>query len=138
MTYTGVGPPGQGGSDDFSFYCAGVPAFALGGVRWNYGNYTWHTDRDTYDKVVFDDLRFNATLVAMLTYLASEDPERMSRTRIDMASRADSILAVNAAAAAAATGTTASATGPARARPAPPIRTWPSCGEAPRTTRPRL
>ena len=137
ITFGGVGAPGLGGSDDFSFYCAGVPAFALGGVRWNYGNYTWHTDRDTYDKVVFDDLRFNATLVAMLTYLASEDPERMSRTRIDMASRADSILAANAAAAAAATGT-ASATGPARARPAPPIRTWPSCGEAPRTTRPRL
>jgi carboxypeptidase Q len=136
ITFGGVGAPGLGGSDDFSFYCAGIPAFALGGVRWNYGNYTWHTDRDTYDKVVFDDLRFNATLVAMLTYLASEDPERMSRTRIDMSARADSILAANAAAAA--TGTTPPSTGPARARPTPPPRTWPSCGEAPRTTRPRL
>jgi hypothetical protein len=134
ITFAGVGAPGLGGSDDFSFYCAGVPAFVLGGVRWNYGNYTWHTDRDTYDKVVFDDLRYNATLVAMLTYLASEDPERMSRTRIDMAARADSILAATAAAAS----TTTSATGPARARPAPPQRTWPSCGDAPRTTKPRL
>ena len=138
ITFGGVGAPGLGGSDDFSFYCAGVPAFALGGVRWNYGNYTWHTDRDTYDKVVFDDLRYNATLVAMLTYLASEDPERMSRTRIDMASRADSILAATAAAAAAATNGTTPPAGPARARPVPPPRTWPSCGEAPRKTRPRL
>ncbi len=135
ITFSGVGAPGLGGSDDFSFYCAGVPAFALAGVRWNYGNYPWHTDRDTYDKVVFDDLRYNATLVAMLTYLASEDPERMSRTRIDMASRADSILAATAAAA---TNGTSSSAGPARARPAPPPRAWPSCGTAPRTTRPRL
>ena len=136
ITFAGVGAPGLGGSDDFSFYCAGVPAFSLSGVRWNYGNYTWHTDRDTYDKVVFDDLRYNATLVAMLTYLASEDPERMSRTRIDMASRADSILAANAAAAT--NGTTPPSTGSARARPVPPPRTWPACGEAPRTTKPRL
>jgi hypothetical protein len=140
ITFGGVGAPGLGGSDDFSFYCAGIPAFALGGVRWNYGDYTWHTDRDTYDKVVFDDLRSNATLVAMLTYLASEDPERMSRTRIDMSARADSILAANAAAAsaAAANGATPPPTGRARARPVPPPRTWPSCGEAPRKTRPRL
>jgi hypothetical protein len=140
ITFGGVGAPGLGGSDDFSFYCAGIPAFALGGVRWNYGNYTWHTDRDTYDKVVFDDLRFNATLVAMLTYLASEDPERMSRTRIDMSARADSILAANAAAAnaAATNGTTPPSVGPPRARPAPPQRTWPSCGDAPRATKPRL
>ncbi|MFL5617774.1 MAG: M20/M25/M40 family metallo-hydrolase [Gemmatimonadaceae bacterium] len=139
ITFTGDGAPGLGGSDDFSFYCAGVPAFALGGVRWNYGSYTWHTDRDTYDKVVFDDLRSNATLVAMLTYLASEDPERVSRARIDMASRADSIIAANAAAAAAATATTPPSGSTARARPAPPLRTWPSCGlDAARKTRPRL
>jgi hypothetical protein len=138
ITFSGVGAPGLGGSDDFSFYCAGVPAFALGGVRWNYASYTWHTDRDTYDKVVFDDLKSNATLVAMLTYLASEDPERTSRVRIDMAARADSILAANAAAAAAAT-TTPSTGGTARARPAPPpIRIWPPCGDTPRKTRPRL
>ena len=132
ITFSGVGAPGLGGSDDFIFYCAGIPAFALGGVRWNYSNYTWHTNIDTYDKVVFDDLRSNATLVAMLTYLASEDPERTSRARIDMAARADSIEAVNAA--------TAPTTTPGGTPvPARPIRTWPSCGDpAPRTTRPRL
>jgi carboxypeptidase Q len=36
---------------------------------------------DTYDKIVFDDLRQNAVLGAMLAYLASEDDERMPRDR---------------------------------------------------------
>jgi hypothetical protein len=31
--------------------------------------------------VVFDDLKHNATLAAMLAYLASEDPEFISRER---------------------------------------------------------
>ncbi len=52
----------------------GAPAFGLGALPWDYGNYTWHTNRDTYDKIVFDDLKSNATLTAMLAYLASEDP----------------------------------------------------------------
>jgi hypothetical protein len=46
-----------------------------------YRQYTWHTNRDTYDKIVFDDLEENATVAAMLAYLASEDPERVGRER---------------------------------------------------------
>src|SRR5690242_19990813 len=30
IKYIGVGVPGTGGSDDFSFYCAGAPSFGLG------------------------------------------------------------------------------------------------------------
>ncbi|HEU0077000.1 MAG TPA: hypothetical protein VFQ76_05080, partial [Longimicrobiaceae bacterium] len=41
---------------------------------------TWHSDRDTYDKLVFPELRRNAVLLAMLAYLASEDPQRVPRT----------------------------------------------------------
>ncbi len=44
-------------------------------------SYTWHTNRDTFDKVVFDEIKNNAVLVAMLAYLASEDPERVPRDR---------------------------------------------------------
>ena len=47
----------------------------------DYRLYTHHTNRDTYDKIVFDDLKENATLVAMLAYAASEDPERVPRDR---------------------------------------------------------
>jgi carboxypeptidase Q len=75
------GSPAGGGSDNASFICYGAPAFSLGALSWDYGQYTWHTNRDTFDKVVFDDLRNNATLVAMLAYLASEDPERVPRER---------------------------------------------------------
>lgn len=74
------GTPGGGGSDYASFVCAGVPAFSLSSLNWDYGTYTWHTQRDTYDKLVFDDLKNNATLTAMLTYLAAED-DRMPRDR---------------------------------------------------------
>lgn len=75
------GRPGGGGSDYASFICAGAPAFSLSGARWEYRTYTWHTNRDTFDKVVIDDLRNNAILTAMLVYLASEEPDRIPRDR---------------------------------------------------------
>ena len=76
------GSPGGGGSDYASFLAAGAPAFSLSSLSWSYWNYTWHTNRDTYDKIVFDDVRSNAILTAILAYMASEDPERTSRTKI--------------------------------------------------------
>jgi carboxypeptidase Q len=85
LTFNGPGFPSGGGSDDASFACWGAPAFGMGGASWDYGNYTWHTNRDTYDKVWFDDLKSNATIVAMLAYLASEDPTKVTRERIDPA-----------------------------------------------------
>jgi hypothetical protein len=71
------GTPGRGGTDYASFVCAPAPAFNLSALDWGYFRYTWHTQRDTFDKIVFDDLKNNATLTAMLAYLASEEPERM-------------------------------------------------------------
>src|SRR5687767_3177977 len=73
------GTPSSGGSDNAAFACYGAPGFGLGASDWGYGPYTWHTNRDTYDKIVFDDLMNNATLTAMLVYLASEDPEMIPR-----------------------------------------------------------
>ncbi|HYK55039.1 MAG TPA: M28 family peptidase, partial [Flavisolibacter sp.] len=75
------GAPGGGGSDYASFVAAGVPAFSLSSNSWLYGSYTWHTNRDTYDKIVFDDVRSNAILTAILVYMASEDPQTTSRER---------------------------------------------------------
>jgi hypothetical protein len=73
------GEPERGGSDHMSFLCAGAPAFRLQSHYPDYRQYTWHTNRDTYDKVILDDLKNNATLAAMLAYQASEDPERVPR-----------------------------------------------------------
>jgi hypothetical protein len=116
VTFGGPGSPSGGGSDDASFACHGVPAFGLSGHSWNYGQYTWHTNRDTYDKVVFDEIKGNATIVAMLAYLASEEPEKVSRERVDLAARAQA----------------GGAGGP------PGAMTWPACQPAARQTNPRL
>jgi carboxypeptidase Q len=75
------GTPGGGGSDFASFVAVGAPAFSLSSLNWSYGTYTWHTNRDTYDKIVFDDVRNNAILAAVMAYMASEDPAKTSRDR---------------------------------------------------------
>jgi Zn-dependent M28 family amino/carboxypeptidase len=75
------GSPSGGGTDHASFVCAGAPGFGLGALGWDYGSYTWHTNRDTFDKIVLDDLKNNATLTAMLAYLASEDDTFVARDR---------------------------------------------------------
>jgi hypothetical protein len=111
VSYTPPGRPAGRGSDDASFACHGLPAFNLGALNWDYGSYTWHTNMDTHDKVVFDDLRSNAALAAMLAYLASEEPTLISRERAPLDS--------------------ASAPG---GRPGP----WQECTRAARTTEPRM
>jgi carboxypeptidase Q len=127
INYSGVGTPAGGGSDNASFACAGLPGFSLGSLSWNYGTETWHTERDTYDKIVFDDLKANATLTAMLVYLASEDPTMITRERADLAKVMEEQRARAIA---------ASAGAPQRLPQGP--ATWPECGVAPRTTSPRL
>jgi hypothetical protein len=140
INFGGAGLPGGGGSDHASFSCYGAPAVELGGLGWDYGDYTWHTNRDTYDKVVFDDLKSNATLFAMLAYLASEDPQTITRERVDLkaiaaarealadsarANPADSVLARRA--------------GLGRGGRQFRVPTeWPACEKAPRSTNPRL
>ncbi len=73
------GLPDDGRSDHASFVCHGLPAFRLGSHEWDYRDYTWHTTRDTFDKIAFEEVEGNAILTAMLAYLASEEPELMSR-----------------------------------------------------------
>ncbi len=79
ITLGPVGGQATGGTDHASFMCHRAPGFNLGALSWDYGNTTWHTNRDTYDKIIFDDLKNNATLTAMLAYLSSEDPTLMPR-----------------------------------------------------------
>lgn len=78
------GTPSGGGTDHASFVAAGAPGFGLGALNWSYFNYTWHTNLDTYDKIVFDDVRSNAILAAILVYMASEDPEFVDRTKSEL------------------------------------------------------
>lgn len=70
----GMGAPASGGTDNAAFQCAKSPVYGLNALSWDYSNSTWHTNRDTYDKIVVADLQNNANLVAMLAYLADKDP----------------------------------------------------------------
>ncbi|HKS07301.1 MAG TPA: M28 family peptidase [Gemmatimonadaceae bacterium] len=81
ISYGGVGGPATGGTDHASFNCYGTPGFGLSSLSWDYNAYTHHTNRDTFDKIVFDEVKGNATITAMLVYLASEDPTFISRER---------------------------------------------------------
>ncbi len=128
----GAGRPAGGGSDHFSFSCYGAPTFALGALSWEYSNYTWHTGRDTYDKIVFPDLEANATLTAMLAYLAAQDPTQITRQRVDLVAlaREDSI--------AAARGGEGRGRGFGRRFGRGRGTAWPACEKAPRHTNPRL
>ena len=65
---------------------------------------------------MFDELKGNATIAAMFAYLASEEPEKVSRERVDIAARA--------------------AQGGAGG--APGAMAWPACQLAPRKTNPRM
>ena len=78
------GLPGGGGSDYASFVAAGIPAFSLSSLSWDYSRFTWHTNLDTYDKIVFDDVRSNVILTAILAYKASEEEELVSREKREM------------------------------------------------------
>lgn len=73
------GSPGGGGSDHASFVAAGIPAFMLSSLSWGYGQSTWHTNLDTYDKLVFDDLKWNVIIAAVMAYKASEEPGLVNR-----------------------------------------------------------
>jgi len=75
---SGIGNPALGGTDNASFQCLKAPVYGLGALGWDYGGTTWHTNRDTYDKVIAEDLQYNATLVAMLVYMADQDPKMLS------------------------------------------------------------
>ena len=74
-------PGGRGGSDYAAFLPYDVPAFFLISNSWDYGTYTWHTQMDTYDKIVWEDMRRNAVTIATMVYLACEEPEMFSREK---------------------------------------------------------
>jgi Zn-dependent M28 family amino/carboxypeptidase len=68
-------------TDSDAFACRDAPAFFLNSSDWDYNDYTWHTNRDTFDKISWAAVKKNATLIAMLAYEASEDANRVSRAR---------------------------------------------------------
>ena len=68
-------------TDSDAFDCHDAPGFQLNSAEWDYDTYTWHTNRDTFDKISWREVEKNAIFVAMLAYEASEDPSMVPRTR---------------------------------------------------------
>jgi hypothetical protein len=65
---------GLGGSDNTSFNQAGLPGIGIGQDPIEYGTYTWHTNLDTYERIIEDDAKKSAIVIAAAVYhLAMRD-----------------------------------------------------------------
>jgi carboxypeptidase Q len=63
-----------GGSDHTSFNNAGLPGIGLGQDPIEYQTHTWHTNLDTYERILEDDVKKDAVEVAWAVYqLAMRD-----------------------------------------------------------------
>jgi carboxypeptidase Q len=63
-----------GGSDNTSFNQAGLPGIGMGQDPIEYGTHTWHTNLDTYERIIEDDVKKDAMVVAWAVYqLAMRD-----------------------------------------------------------------
>lgn len=68
-----------GGTDHLAFDAAGVPGFNFIQDPVEYGTRTHHTDADTYERLVLDDLKQAATVVAYTVYHLAMRDDMMPR-----------------------------------------------------------
>jgi Zn-dependent M28 family amino/carboxypeptidase len=65
---------GLGGSDHTSFNQAGLPGIGIQQDPIEYRTHTWHTNLDTYERIVEDDVKKSAAVIAATVYaLAMRD-----------------------------------------------------------------
>ncbi|HKG47354.1 MAG TPA: M20/M25/M40 family metallo-hydrolase [Pyrinomonadaceae bacterium] len=57
-----------GGSDNTAFNQAGLPGIGMGQDPIEYGTHTWHTNLDTYERILEDDVKRDAMVVAWAVY----------------------------------------------------------------------
>ena len=74
-----------GGSDNTSFSQAGLPGIGMGQDPIEYNSHTWHTNLDTYERIIEDDVKKNAVTVAWSIYQLAMRDELLPRfTKADM------------------------------------------------------
>jgi hypothetical protein len=74
-----------GGSDNTSFSQAGLPGIGMGQDPIEYNSHTWHTNFDTYERILEDDVKKDAVTVAWSVYqLAMRDDLLPRFARADM------------------------------------------------------
>ena len=67
------------GSDHLPFDAIGLPAFQFIQDQIEYRTRTWHTNQDLFDRVLPDDLKHNATVLAVFAYNAATRNEKLPR-----------------------------------------------------------
>src|SRR5262249_34285024 len=74
-----------GGSDNTSFNHAGLPGIGINQDPIEYGTATWHTNMDTYERIVEDDAKKSAMVIAAAVYQLAMRDEILPRfTRENM------------------------------------------------------
>jgi len=68
-----------GGSDHTSFNAAGLPGIGVLQDPIEYGSHTWHTNLDTYERIIEDDVKKSAIIIAASVYALAMRDERLPR-----------------------------------------------------------
>ena len=71
-----------GGTDHLSFDAVGIPGFQFIQEPMDYGTRTHHSNQDTYDRLVEDDLKQAATIVATFVFNTSQRDEMIPRKEL--------------------------------------------------------
>ena len=69
----------RGGSDHTSFNEAGLPGIGVQQDPIEYGTYTWHTNLDTYERVIELDAQQSAMAIAAAVYHLAMRDEKLPR-----------------------------------------------------------
>ncbi|MCX2479076.1 M20/M25/M40 family metallo-hydrolase [Pedobacter sp. MC2016-15] len=71
-----------GSTDHIPFDAIGIPGFQFIQDRLDYGTRTHHSNQDTYDRLIEDDLKQAATVVATFVYQTSQREEMIPRKEL--------------------------------------------------------
>ena len=74
-----------GGTDHLSFDAVGIPGFQFIQDPIDYSSRTHHSNQDTYDRLIEDDLKQAATIIASFVYNTSERTEMIPRKELQKA-----------------------------------------------------
>jgi hypothetical protein len=69
----------RGNTDHTSFNWAGLPGIGVLQDPIEYQTYTWHTNLDTYERIVEDDVKKSAIVVAAAVYHLAMRDEMLPR-----------------------------------------------------------
>jgi carboxypeptidase Q len=73
----------SGGTDSTSFNEAGLPGIGLSQDPIQYQTYTWHTNLDTYERIIEDDVKKSAAAIASAVYHLAMRDEMLPRFQKD-------------------------------------------------------